>query len=174
MAHARTTSQDARVIDQCARGRRIRNVATFGFSVGNARTNNTAPNRIMADVIAGETEIFPAFVAPCACKVLRIYANGTPFIDNDTGQTSTVKLTKAVIGAGDTDLCSTVTIGSATVPTSDTAIDAALVTTAGVLDLIEGQNVYATVVVGATVQTAVAYITVCMEWVPMDASYASA
>jgi hypothetical protein len=167
MAHTRTADIDARIIQQCARGRRIRNVASIGFSVASARTSNTAPARIMADVIGGETEKFPFFIAPCDCKVIRITANGTPFVDNDTGETSTAKLTKAVIGGTDVDLCSAITIGSATAPTADTAIDATL-SSSDVLNLVEGQHVYATVTIGNTVQTAVAYITLMMEWVPMD------
>ena len=169
MAHARTSNKDSRVIEQCSRGRRVRNIVTLPFIVAEARTNNTGANRIMADAIKAETEVKGFFVAPCASKVTRIYANGTPFVDMDTSGTVTVKLTKAVIGASDTDLCSTITIGSATVPTLDTAIDAVLSTTAGALDLIEGQHVYATIVVSNhTVQTAPAYITLCMEWIPMD------
>lgn len=173
MAHTRSTNQDARIIDQCARGRRIRNVVSKDLIIANARTDNTAPSRIMATTIAGETEVFGLFVAPCDCKVVRITANGSPFVDNDTAQTSTAKLTKAVISGSDVDLCSTITIGSATVPTLDTAIDAVLSTTSSNLDLLEGQHVYGTVIIGATVQTAVAYVTVAMEWVPMDISYAS-
>jgi len=168
MSHSATNSPDARIIEQCTQGRKIRNVASFGFSVGAARTNNTAPNRIMADLIQGETERIPVFVAPCNCKVLRIYANGTPFIKNNGAETSTLKLVKAVIADTDVDLNTTITIGLGTAPTTDTAIDAVLSTVSGALDLLEGQHVYATVVVGATVETAVAYVTGNMEWVPTD------
>ena len=173
MANVRTTNQDARIIDQCARGRRTRNVVSKDLIIANARTNNSVPNRIMATAIAGETEIFGLFVAPCDCKVIRITANGSPFVDNGVAETSTVKLTKAVIAGTDVDLCSTIEIGAATVLTLDTAIDATLSTTAGALDLLGGQHVFGTVIIGATVQTAVAYVTVAMEWVPMDVSYAS-
>ena len=168
MAHVRTSNKDSRVLEQCARGRRLRNVVTKDLIVGQDRSNNTAPNRIMADVIAAETEKFGFFVAPCACKVTRIWVNGTPFIDNDVAETSTITLAKANIGASDTDLCSAITVGSATAPTSDTAIDATLSTTAGVLNLLEGQHVYGTIVVDTPVETAVAYLTVCMEWIPLD------
>jgi hypothetical protein len=154
--------------DQCSNGLRVRNVNTIDFIVAHERTNNVAPARIMADVIAGETEIKGVFIAPCACKVVRIWANGTPFIDNDVLETSTVKLTKAVIGGSNVDLCSNITIGSATAPTSDTPIDATLSTTSGALDLIDGQHVYATITVDTPVETAVAYITVGIEWVPVD------
>ena len=171
---ARTTDKAARIVEQCARGRRIRNVQSLGFIVAAARTNNIVPNRIMADLIQNETEIFGFFVAPCACKVLRIVANGTPFVDMATGGSVTAKLTKAVIGGADVDLCSTIAIGAETVPATDTPIDATLSATAGVLDLIDGQHVYATVVVSNhAVDTVVAYITLAMEWIPMDISYAS-
>ena len=170
MAHTRTTDPDARVIDQCSKGRRTRYVVSKSFIIAGARTNNTAPNRIMADLIQNETEIFGVFVAPCAAEVIRITANGTPFADMAAGGTATAKLTKAVIGGSDLDLCSTIAIGAATVPTADTAIDAVLATTAGYLDLLEGQHVFATVAVSNhTVDTAVAYITLEMEWMPKDA-----
>ena len=164
----RTTNKDARIIAQCAAGKAFRNVISKELIVAHDRISNVAPGRIMADVIAGETEIFGFFVAPCACKVLRITANGTPFIDNGAAQTSTVKLTKAVIAGTDLDLCSTIEIGAATAPVTDTAIDAVLATTAGYLDLIEGQHMYGTIVVGAAVEITVAYITVEMEWMPTD------
>ena len=167
MAHAVVKDPNARLLEQCTQGRFIRNIATLGLIVGNARTNNTAPNRIMADAIAGETLIKGFFIAPCEAKVTRIYVNGSPFIDNNAGD-STIKVTKGVIGGGDTDLCSALTIGSDTLPTADTAKDATLITTAGVLDLKEGQHVYATLVVGATVQSTVGILTLCMEWVPVD------
>lgn len=166
---ARTANPEAKMIKQCTAGRRIRNIATKSLIVGAARTNNTAPNRVMATAIQGETEVFGLFVAPCACKVTRISVNGTPFIDNNVAETSTVTVTKAVIGGDNVDLCSAITVGDATVPTLDTCLDGTLSTTAGALDLIEGQHVYGTLVVGATVQTAVAYLTVMMEWIPMDA-----
>jgi len=169
MAHAKVNNKDARIIAQCSAGKRMRYVTNMGFIIANARTNNTAPSRIMATVITSETEVKGFFVAPCACKVLRITANGTPFADMAAGGSVTVKLTKAVIGGTDLDLCSTIAIGAATVPTADTAIDATLATTAGYLDLIEGQHVFATIVVSAhAVDTAVAYITLMMEWMPTD------
>ncbi len=174
MAHARTIDQDARVIDQCSHGKRIRNTQNMGIIIASARTSNTAPARIMADAIQAETLVKGFFVAPCDCKVVRITANGSPFVDMNTSGTVTAKLTKAVIDGSDVDLCSTIAIGAATVPTLDTAIDAVLSTTSSNLDLLEGQHVYLTVVVSDhTVDTAVAYVTIMMEWVPMDASYAS-
>ena len=167
MAHARTTNKDSRVIEQCASGRRVRNIVCKGVSVALDRTSNTAPRRIMATAITNETEIIPFFVAPCAAKVTRITANGTPFVDMAAGGSVTIKLTKSVIGGSDVDLCSTIAIGDATVPTLDTAIDATL-TTAN-LTLVEGQHVYATIIVSNhAVDTAVAYVTLMMEWIPMD------
>lgn len=171
MTHTRTVDDDARVLEQCSQGRVLRNVVCKDIIIAGARTNNTAPDRIMATVIQNETEVLGFFVAPCACKVVRVTANGTPFADMNTSGTVTVKATKAVIGGSDVDLCSTIAIGAATVPTADTAIDAALSTTEGALDLLEGQHVFLTVVVSNhTVDTAVAYVTVMLEWVPMDAS----
>lgn len=169
---ARSKDKDARLIEQLARGRRTRYTASVNFSVAEARTNNTAPNRIMADAIKNETVIKPVFVSPCNCKVVRIVANGSPFVDLDVGGSTNVKLTKDVIGAADVDLCSNIAVGAATVPTLGTAIDGTLSTTANALDLLDGQHVYATIVVSNhTVETAVAYVTVTLEYVPTDAGY---
>jgi hypothetical protein len=162
-------SSEAQILKQCSEGRRTRNVECKSYIIANARTNNTAPNRIMADAIQGETVIKGFFVAPCKCRVLRISANGTPYADMAAGGTATAKLTKAVIGTTDVDLCSTMAIGAETVPTLDTAIDATLSTTAGALDLIDGQHVYTTITVsGHNVDTAVAYITIMLEWMSTD------
>jgi hypothetical protein len=169
MAHTVVKNPNARVIEQCAQGRRIRNIVCKGISIAQDRSSNVAPGRIMATVIKSETEIIPIFTAPCKCKVVRVYANGTPYADMASGGSVTAKMTKAVIGTSDVDLCSTIAIGAATVPTLDTAIDAVLSTTSGALDLLEGQNVYATIAVSAhNVDTAVAYVTLALEWIPMD------
>ncbi|MFH1290415.1 MAG: hypothetical protein ABIH92_03335 [Nanoarchaeota archaeon] len=148
---------------QCSKGQRTRHVNSCKMIVASARTSNTAPARIMATLIQGETEVIPIFTAPCNLRVVRIYANGTPFVDNDIAQTTvatTYKSAATALGAG-------ITIGSEPVPTANTALDDVLVggTT---MDVLEGQHIYTTVVVGAAVQTAVAYVTVNVEWVPTE------
>ena len=160
-----TKSTDFRdpILFQCSRGQRTRNVNSITFSLAGARTNNTAPNRIMADVIAGETEVIPIFTAPCATRVIRIYANGTPYADQGVGETTVVTTYKSgavALGAG-------ITVGDATVPTANTALDDVLVggTT---MDLAEGNHVYASVVCAAGTFVAVAYITLNVEWVPTE------
>jgi hypothetical protein len=167
MAHAAVKDPVARLIEQCSQGRKIRNIQSKGFSVATDRAANDADSLLMADVIRAETEIFGFFVAPCDCKVVRVYANGSPFVDSNGG-TGTAKLTKAVIAGVDVDLCSTIAIGADTVPTLDTAIDAVLSTTSGALNLLEGQHVYATVAISNHAVEAVGYVTLCMEWVPTD------
>ena len=167
MANVATTNNDSLLLTECSSGFRSRRVVEKSLIIASARTNNTAPARIMADLIQNETGIYGVFVAPCNGKVLRITANGTPFADMAAGGSVTAKLTKAVIGGTDVDLCSTIAIGDATVPTLDTAIDAVLSTTAGALDLLNGQHVYLTVAVSNhAVDTAVAYVTIAMEWLP--------
>ena len=164
-----TKSTDYRdtLLLQCSRGQRTRNVNSVSFSVADARDDNTPPSRLRADLIQGETEVFPIFAAPCAARVIRIYANGTPFVDNGAAETTVATTSKAVIGGSDTALGAGITIGDATAPTADTAIDDVL-TGGTTSDLLEGQHIYVTVVVGATVQTAVAYITISVEWVPTE------
>lgn len=151
-----------------AQGLRLRNTSSRYFSVALNRLDNTAPDRVMATVIRNETEVLPIFVAPCACRVLRIYANGSPFADMAAGGTVVVTTSKAVIGGTDTALGAGITVGSETVPTLDTAIDDVL-TGGATSDLLEGQHVYATVVVSDhDVETAVAYISINVEYVPTE------
>lgn len=164
---AKTQDWRDTVLYLSAQGLRARHVNSVSFSVAAARTNNTAPNRIMADMIQGDTEVFPIFTAPCNARVLRIYANGTPFIDNGVAETTVATTSKSVIGGADVALGAGITIGSATVPTLNTAIDDVL-TGGTTMDLLEGQHVFTTVVVGATVQSAVAYVTLNVEWVPTE------
>lgn len=163
MSHTVVNDPQARFIEQCTQGRKIRNIVCKPILVDTDRS--THPR---ATAIKAETEILPFFVAPCACKVIRVTANGTPFVDMATSGTVVVKLTKAVIGDSDVDLCSNITIGSATVPTLDTAIDATLSTTSGALNLLEGQHVYGTLTVSNHDCDAAGYVTLMMEWVPTD------
>jgi len=164
MAHAKSEDYRDRVLYLSAHGMRSRNVSSVNYIVAGARTNNTAPNRIMADIIQNETEVFPIFTAPCACRVLRTYANGTPFVDMGAGGSVTATTYKSAATALDGGIA----VGAATVPTANTAIDGTLVggTT---MDLTEGQHVYVSVAVSNhTVDTAVAYLTHNVEWVPTE------
>ena len=178
MAHTRVINKDARLVAQCAAGRYLRYTCSIPVSVGQARTNNTAPNLIMADVIKNETWYKGIFVAPCAAKILAIYANGSPFVDMAKSGTTYAQFYKGVGGGADTALLSDntnngIAIGTATVPTQDTAIDGTLVS-AAVATLTVGQHVYAKVTVSNhNVETAVAYVTLTVEWMPIDTQYAS-
>ena len=165
MAHAVVNDSQARIIEQCTQGRKTRNVVCRGLVIDTARSTH------MADAIKSETAIIPFFIAPCDSKVVRITVNGTPYADMASGGTVTVKLTKAVIGTTDVDLCSAISIGEATLGTLtvlDTAIDGTLSTTSGALNLLEGQHVFATVTVSAHDCDAAGYVTLMMEWVATD------
>ena len=169
MAHAKTTDYRDTLLYQCSRGFRGREVSTRKAIVALNRSDNTAPDRIMATAIKSETEVVPIFAAPCAARVLRIYANGTPFALMAAGGTVTATVYKAVIGGSDSALCSAVTVGQETAaPTADTAIDATL-TGGTTMDLLEGQHVYVSIAVSAhDVLTNVAYISVNVEWAPTE------
>lgn len=169
MAHTRTTNKDARIVEQCARGRRVRNTSIVPFIVANARTNMTDPNHSFADVISNDTANKAAFVAPCVCKVIRCSANALTFPTTAAGGSVTLKFTKAVIGGTDVDLCTAGAVGGASPPTAETAVDATLSTTAGALDLVEGQLVYAVILVSNHAISARSSGLVGMiEWVPLD------
>ena len=171
MAHARTANNDARVIEQCTSGRRVRNVSYVPMIVANARTNMVDPNQILADSIQSSTVNKAIFCAPCVCEVVRCFVNATNYIECAAGGTVTTKMTKAVIGDTDVDLCSTIAISgeSGLVPTAETAIDGTLSTTSGALDLLDGQLVYGITVVSAhNVNARSGGLILCVEWVPKD------
>ena len=171
MAHTRTKNDDARMLEQCSRGRRVRYVATVPVIVANARTNMVDPNHAIADVIKNDTVNKAVFCAPCDCKVVRVYTNAKAFVECAAGGTVTAKATKAVIGDTDVDLCDTIAISgeSGSVPTAETAIDGTLSTTSGALNLVEGQLVYVVVVVSNhDVDARSDALEICMEWVPKD------
>lgn len=179
MAITRKTDKDAKIISQCARGRYLRNVNCVTFSAASARGNNTAPQKIMADVIPNETCTKGIFIAPCAGKVLGVYANGSPYIDMASGGAAYVQVYKATSGADIALLTDNtnlgIKVGDVTVPTADTALDGTLSSTAGVVDLTAGQNVYATLNVrSAAVESVVGYLTLAVEWMPADKSYSQA
>ena len=165
----RTTNDEAQVLYQCARGYRTRHTNFVPIIVANARTTMVDPNHVLADVILNTTANKAVFIAPCNCKVVRCYVNAGTYATQAAGGTTTVKLTKAVIAGTDVDLCSTITVGSDSVPTAETAIDGTLSTTSGALDLVEGQLVYAVMVVSNhNVTDRSEDMIVGIEWVPKD------
>ena len=158
MAHTRTTDDDARMLEQCSRGRRVRYIYNCQILMAVDRTNEP-----VADCIDGETVNKAIFVAPCDGKVVRVYANAKAF--PTTSGAATVKATKAVISGSDVDLCSTIDLDN---PTDETAIDGTLSTTSGALDLVEGQLVYAVLALSATTSADGEGMIVCVEFVPTD------
>jgi len=177
MAHTRIVNQDARIISQCAKGRYIRNVEKVIFSVGQARGNNSDPNLIMADAIKSEFSIKGVFVAPCAGKVVGVYVNGSPYVDMAAGGTVYVLVYKTAAGSATAFItdnsASGIKVGSETVPSPDVAIDGTLSTTTSDLEFTVGQLIYARLTVSAHNVDARGFITVCVEWIPTDAAYAS-
>lgn len=166
-----TKTQDWRdtALYQEAQGLRLRNVASAKAIVALNRSDNIAPDRIMATAIQNEIAVIPIFTAPCASRVLRIYANGTPYVLMDTGGTVTFTVSKANTDGTNTALSSALTVGQVTAaPTADTALDATLVggTT---MDLLEGQHVYVLLTVSNhAVLTLVGYLNFNLEWVPTE------
>ena len=171
MAHTRSIDSDAPITKQCARMRRIRNVAKVPLIAAQARTNMTDPNHVLGTAIKNTSEVVGMFVAPCKAEVVRCYANAGTFATCASGGTVTVKATKGVIGDTDVDLCSTITVSgeSGSVPTAETAIDGTLSTTTGALDLVEGQLVYATLAVSNhDITDRTEHLAFCVEWIPKD------
>ena len=166
MAHTKTTSHESRLVYQCGKGHRRREVARCKLIVANARTNMTDPNHSVADVIINDSCNKGIFIAPCAAKIERIYVNANVYPTNAAG-TVTVKCTKAVIADTDVDLCTALAIDN---NTDETAYDATLSTTSGALDLLEGQLVYVVCAVSNNAIVARSSgLIVNLEWRPTEA-----
>jgi hypothetical protein len=169
MAHTSTTNNDARIISQCARGRRIRNIATASAILAADRAAIDTDSHILANIIDGETSCtIPLFVAPCDATVVRCFVNAKAY--PTTSGAATVTFSKAVIGGSDVALNTAIDIDN---PTAETAIDGVLSTTAGALSLVEGQLVYATVALSATTAVRSDSLVLCVEWIPNDIVNAS-
>ena len=175
---ARSTDKEARIIEQLARGRRARYVKSMPLIIAAARTNMTAPNHMLADACASgaadnETANKAIFIAPCAGKVVRVYANALIYAAMAAGGTATVKAVKSVIGGSDVDLNTAFNVGAASPPTDETAVDGTLSTVSGALDLIDGQLVYAVLALSNhAVSTRSNALCLNVEFVPTDAPYA--
>lgn len=164
MAHARTQDPDARLIEQCSQGRRVRYVASKPAILALDRTAIDTDSHILADVIDGETScLIPIFVAPCKAEVVRCFVNAVTY--PTTSGAATVVFTKAVIGDTDIALNTAIDIDA---PTAETAIDGVLSTTSGALDLLEGQLVYAVVALSATTSAKSDGLVLAVEWLPKD------
>lgn len=164
MAHAKTNDPNARILEQCSQGRKIRNIATCPVILAKDRAAIDTDSHILANVIDGETSVnMPIFTAPCAAKITRIYVNALTY--PTTSGASAVICYKAVIGASDTALNSSLSISGLT---AETAYDATLVTTSGVTDLIEGQHVYCVFSLSATTSARSDGMVLCVEWIPND------
>ena len=161
---ARTRNKEARIVEQCARGRVTRYLSFVPVILADTRVAIDTESHILADIIDGQISANKAvFIAPCNGKVVRCYVNAITY-PSTTGA-ATIKFTKAVIGGADVDLCATIDIDN---PTAETSIDGVLVTTAGVLDLIEGQLVYAVIALSATTSVRSDGLVAGIEWVPTD------
>jgi hypothetical protein len=164
MAHAKVVNDEAKILKQCSEGRRIRNLAVVPVILAKDRGAIDSDSHILATLIDGETSAnVPVFTAPCACKIVRLFANAVTF--PATSGAATLTWYKANIGAGDTALNTALSIDA---PTDETAVDATLSTTAGVLDLIEGQLVYCTIALSATSTARSDGLVLCAEWIPFE------
>jgi len=178
MAHTRTTDQEARIIDQCARGRYIRNVNSVDYIIAAARTDNTAPNNIVADVIPGEIRQKGMLIAPSDGKIECIMVNGSPYATLASGgvyMLQTYKQGKALVTGSGLRIGGTAVSGFVTALNSGVTYDLTLNTASGYeTTFTAGQAIYSTVTANSgVVQSGPGLITVSVEWIPYDASYAS-
>jgi len=145
------------------RGYRSRRIKEVPFIVANARTNMTDPSHALADCITAETIQKAVMIAPCKGKILRTYVNALVY--PTAGTSAGVVFKKAVIGGSDVGLNTAIDINN---PTDETAIDGVLSTTAGALEFIEGQLIYAEVAVVGAVNPRSNALVLGIEWVPTE------
>lgn len=173
MSHTRVVDKSARIIDQCAKGRFIRNVATVDYIVANARSNDTAPNRIMADLIANDSSQKGLFVAPCNGTIESIMVNGSPYFTQQSGGLTMLQVYKqgqvVITGSG------MLVGGCATSGVTPQALSSGVTYDATIsgASFTAGQAIYAVLATSNdAVTSGPGYITVSVEWVPDDKSYA--
>lgn len=173
MAHTRSYDIDARVVDQVARGRHLRNVESQDWTIAAARSNNTAPNSITADVIQNETKSKGLMVAPSEIKIVDIMVNGSPWAVTDSGGFIMLQVydqgRRLVTTSG-------LLIGGTVISdfeggfscTSGVTYDLTLVS--GLENQVsEGHAIYSTIVANnIAIQSGPGMITVSLEWVPVD------
>lgn len=164
MAHTKSADSNARIIEQCTQGRKLRYIYAIPLIAAQTRNDMSSPDNMLADAIKSTTACKGVFAAPCAGKVVRVYANALTYATCAASGTVTVKATKG--GAVDLNTAFNVSGEAGSVPVSDTAIDGVLSTTAGALDLVEGQLVYATLVVSAH------NITTCTDGLNLNVEFA--
>ena len=172
MANARTTDWEATILEQTARGRRTRYCYSVPLIAAEDRAAIDTDSHILADAIKNTAVNKGIFIAPCKGKIVRVTANALAFAECAAGGTITAQCKKAVIGGTDVALNTAITVSgeSGSVPTAETAIDGTLSSTAGALDVIQGQLVYVVLTVSNhTVDVRTDGMTVEIEFVPTDA-----
>jgi len=171
MSHTRAIDIDARVVEQVARGRHIRNIASQSYDIANARTNNTAPNSIMADIIPGEAFTKGIFVAPSDIKVVDIMANGAPWPVTASGGFIMLQIYDQGRRLGTSSglqIGGSAVSGFVTALNSGVTYDLSLVS--GDQNIVSaGQAIYSTVTADSVViQSGPGMVTVSVEWIPFD------
>ena len=189
MAHTRSIDKSARIIEQCARGRYIRNVNIQSFTIAGARTNDTVPNRIMADVISSGDCKRGVFVAPSDATVEGISIVGMPHPMHTLtsgltyiqfykvrADTTNVPMLSDNAGLGlqiGGVIFAAATSGNVPIWTSTNVVIDGTFYQSGQTSLLAGDAIYTTISSFAIYTSAVACVTTMLEWVPNDKSYAS-
>lgn len=189
MAHTRIVDKSARIIDQCARGRFVRNVASVSLSIADARTNDTEPNRVIADVVASGFCRKGIFIAPSDAKIESISLIGSPYpMSVATSAAVWVQFFKATT-SGDIAILSDNTgkglqitgVVSAAATSGNGPLyiargvvtDGSIYTTSTQQYLNAGEAVYVTVSANTiAIGSAAGFVVASVEWVPNDKSYA--
>jgi len=163
MAHAKDSHPEQKILQQLNRGHRTRRVKFAPFQMALDRDDMTDPGSWIADAIDGETIEIPLMIAPCDGTVVRCFVNATTY--PTTAGVATVQIKKAVIGGADVAMCATIDVDN---PTDETAIDGVLATTAGYLDFLEGQLIYAEVKISTLTSARSEGAIAGIEWYPTE------
>jgi hypothetical protein len=163
MTHQKNSSPQQKILHELNHQYRTRRVKFSPFQIAEDRASMVAPGSSIADCITAETIEIPIMIAPCNGKLLRAYVNASIF--PTSAGVATVQIKKAVIGAADIAMCTAIDIDN---PTDETAIDGTLATTAGYLDFIEGQLIYAEIIATVSISVRSEGAIAGIEWVPTE------
>jgi len=163
MAHAKDSHPEQKILQQLNRGHRTRRIKFAPWQIAEDRNDMTDPGSWIADCITAETIEIPIMIAPCDGTVVRCFVNATTY--PTSGGVATVQIKKAVIGGTDLAMCDAIDCDN---PTDETAIDGTLATTAGYLDFLEGQLIYAEIKATTSISARSEGGIAGIEWYPTE------
>ena len=190
MSLTRKTDKNARIIDQCARGRYVRNIVTKDFIFAAGKSGNSAIISENADVVSSGNIKRGMFIVPCDAIIEGISVVGTPYpMHPVSGNLTYIQFYKARADTTDVPMLSdnaglglqlggvlfTAATSGNVSPTwvSTNVVTDGTIYESGQTSLLAGDAIYTIVSSFAIYVSSVANVTTMVEWIPNDKSYAS-